>query len=267
MKAQNHDMKSNRVAVSEGRGMLHDMGGASTSPPERHRYRAPDDPRSIPLNDLLEFCARPVVDMKNDLFRKDGEAEPTIFFAGQLSLLRKPCVSVIGARDVSAEGRSRATKIAKALAAADIVVVSGLAKGVDQAAHRGAIDAGGGTVAVIGTPLNKAYPADNAELQEDIWQSHLLISQFRPGQRTFPSDFPKRNRLMAALTDASVIVEASDTSGTLHQAVECTRLGRWLFIMRSVVEDPRLSWPQKFLGLPRVEVLRDPDDVIRRVSR
>ena len=266
MIGQNQGMKSNRIAVSEGRGMLNEAGGASPSL-RKSRYRPPVQVQIVELSSLLAFCNRPVSDAQNDLFRKAGEAEPVINTAGNLDLLLRPCVSVIGARDVSDAGKARASRIARELAQAGIVVVSGLAKGVDESAHRAAIAGGGGTVAVIGTPLDKAYPAENAELQEEIWADHLLVSQFHPGQRTFPSDFPKRNRLMAALTDASIIVEASDTSGTLHQAVECTRLGRWLFIMRSVVENPKLSWPAKFLGLPKVEVLTDPSDVIRRVSR
>lgn len=266
MTGQNQDMRNRRVAVSEGRGMLHETGEAIAGQ-KKPRYRPPSSVQDVDLNELLMFAKRPVPDAQNDLFRKAGEAEPVIHLAGNADLLLKPCVSVIGARDVSEDGLARASRIAREMARAGIVVVSGLAKGVDQSAHRSAIAAGGDTIAVIGTPLDKAYPAENAALQEEIWIDHLLVSQFLPGQRTFPSDFPKRNRLMAALTDASIIVEASDTSGTLHQAAECARLGRWLFIMRSVVENPKLTWPSKFLGLPKVEVLTDPSDVIGRVSR
>jgi len=233
----------------------------------RIKYRPPNSPQTVGLTNLLEYCGRPIEDARADLFRKDGEAEPIIYWAGNLELLRKPSVSVIGARSVSDDGLRRAGKIARELASAGIVVTSGLAKGVDGAAHRGALAVGGDTIAVIGTPLNKAYPAEHAELQEEIWLEHLLISQFAPGQKTWPSDFPKRNRLMAQLTDASVIVEASDSSGTLHQAAECLRLGRWLFIMRSVVEDTRLSWPAKFVGHPKVVVLTASTDIVDRVTR
>jgi len=235
----------------------------------KSRYSPPSEEcqQKITLTDLLDFCGRPIGDGQNDLFRKVGEAEPEIFYSGNLDHLLAPSVSVIGARDVTDEGKSRAARIARELAMAGIVVTSGLAKGVDTVAHEACLGKGGKTVAVIGTPLNKCYPIENAELQQEIWAEHLLISQFRPGQRTFPSDFPKRNRLMAQITDASVIVEASDSSGTLHQAAECTRLGRWLFIMRSVVENQRLSWPAKFLNQPKVVVLEGPEDVINRVSR
>src|SRR5205814_51885 len=110
------------------------------------------------------------------------------------------------------------------------VIVSGLARGIDTAALMGAIEKGGRTVAVIGTPLDKAYPAENADLQTEIYSHHLLVTPFRIGEQVFKANFPKRNRVMAAISDATVIIEASDTSGTLHQAAECEKLGRWLFI-------------------------------------
>ncbi|MDK1480386.1 DNA-processing protein DprA [Sinorhizobium sp. 6-117] len=200
------------------------------------------------------------------LFKKAEERDPIIFFAGDLNLLKAKSISVIGARSVSSEGILRATRISRELASAGVVVTSGLAKGVDTAAHIAAIGAGGRTISVIGTPLDKAYPAENADLQRDIYEHHLLVSQFHPGQRTFQSDFPKRNRLMAALSDGSVIVEASDTSGTLHQAAECVRLGRWLFIMRSVIENRTVSWPGRFLDNPKTVVLTSVEDILSRIA-
>jgi DNA processing protein len=172
---------------------------------------------------------------------------PAIYFAGDPGLLERPRVAIVGSRDVSKDGSLRTTRLARELVAAGVVVVSGLAKGVDAAAHRSAIENGGRTIAVIGTPLDKAYPAENAELQETIWREHLLISQFPKGSPTSKSSFPERNKLMAALSHVTVIMEASDKSGTLHQAAECVRLGRPLFIARSVVEDPTVLWPKRFL--------------------
>jgi len=141
-------------------------------------------------------------------------------------------------------------------------VVSGLARGIDTHAIAAALEAGGRVIAVIGTPLDKAYPAENARLQERIYREHLLISPFAPGARIHRGNFPARNRLMAALSDATVIIEARDTSGTRHQAAECVRLRRWLFIARSIVDDSRLKWPTGFLGKPRVRVLTSSADVL-----
>lgn len=236
------------------------------TPKRRSSYVAPTTFYEAPLSELLAYADRTITKQQESLFKKPEENDPIIFWSGNIDLLKMPSVSVIGARSVTADGRARARKVAKGLASAGVVVTSGLAKGVDTAAHSGALEANGKTIAVIGTPLNKAYPAENSQLQQIIYNEHLLISQFYPGQRTFQSDFPKRNRLMAALSDASVIVEASDTSGTLHQAAECIRLGRWLFIMRSVVEDERLTWPKRFLDNPKTVVLTSVDEIISRIA-
>lgn len=185
-----------------------------------------------------------------------------LYYAGDLGLLRRPCVAVVGTRDVSAGGAARARRLARELVGAGVVVVSGLAKGVDTEALTAAIEAGGKVVAVIGTPLDKAYPAENKRLQEEIYREHLLVSQFPWGASTYQSSFPARNRTMAALSDATAIIEAGETSGTLHQAVACNRLGRWLFITRAVAENPDLTWPASFLRQPRTRVLTATEDIL-----
>lgn len=194
------------------------------------------------------------------------DAEPVLFYAGNLSLLSGMCIAVVGSRGASDVGLRRAERLSRELSENDVVTVSGLAAGIDTAAHRAAIAAGGHTIAVIGTPLERAYPAENAALQETIWRNHLLVSPFAPGTTTHRSSFPMRNKVMAALTDATVIIEASDTSGALHQAAECARLNRWLFISSSVVESTSVNWPAKFLaskgGANRVRVLTSTSDLL-----
>jgi DNA processing protein len=235
----------------------------------RARYRPPANVRRAGLNECLVFGGREPLEARQfDLLRREGSERPgELFIAGDSDLLRMPSVSIVGTRDVSDDGRRRASRLARELAAAGIVVVSGLAKGVDTAAHRGAIDGRGRTIAVIGTPIEKAYPAENADLQMQIYTSHLLVSPFSAGTQVFKSNFPARNRVMAALSDATVIIEASDSSGTLHQAAECQKLGRWLFITRAVAEDPRLTWPKGFIGKPKVAVLKETDDILIRIRR
>lgn len=167
---------------------------------------------------------------------------------GDLGLLRGTIrVSIVGARDASELGRRRATKLARQLAAERIVVVSGLALGVDHAAHTAAMASGGRTIAVIATPLERAYPKEHAQLQARIGREHLVLSQFGPGERVGRWSFPVRNRTMALLTHATVIVEAGDSSGTLHQGWEAIRLGRPLFFMRALLEDERLGWPRRLM--------------------
>ncbi len=187
---------------------------------------------------------------------------PTLYAVGDLSLLDAPAVAIVGARKASTAGRERAAELARALVRDDVVVMSGLAAGVDEVAHRAAIDAGGRTIAVVGTPPDKVYPAENSALQERIYREHLLLSPFAPGGRFFPSYFPERNRVMARLARATVIIEAGDTSGSLHQAVASLEVGHLVFISGSVIRDRSLTWPARFVGKPHVHEMNDPSDVL-----
>jgi Predicted Rossmann fold nucleotide-binding protein involved in DNA uptake len=250
--------------------MLMASYGDETHIKRKKRYSPPKNIGTVELRDLIKDTGRTgVEDRQFNLLRdgneKDGK-DVFIYFAGNINLLNRHAVSIVGSRNVSQEGLKRAYRLAKELSAAGVTVMSGLAKGVDTAAHTGAIAANGKTAAIIGTPLNKAYPAENAELQTEIYTDHLLISPFAEGTTVFKGNFPKRNRVMALLSDATVIVEASDTSGTLHQASECHKLGRWLFIMKSVVNNPSLTWPKKFLNNNKTRILSDTDEILDALS-
>jgi DNA processing protein len=240
--------------------------------PRRSFYNPPKDITRTTVGEILATVGRPNLSERMSSVSRKGaqgigpDAVP-VYFAGDYNLLGRPCVSVVGTRDVSDNGRRRASRVARELADNGAVVVSGLARGVDTIALISAIEAGGRAIAVIGTPLSKAYPAENFALQEEIWRHHLLMSPFAEGEQVFKANFPKRNKVMAAISDATVIVEASDTSGTLHQAAECQRRGRWLFIMEAVAEDESLSWPMSFLGTyERARILRDTKDIISAIT-
>src|SRR5215472_9610553 len=121
-------------------------------------------------------------------------APAALYVAGDRALLvRSPKVAIVGARNASAEGRRRAAKLARLLVERDVVVISGLAEGIDTSAHWAAIDAGGRTIGVIGTPLDRVFPRRNAALQALIASHHLLVSQFAPGSAVGRSAFPLRN--------------------------------------------------------------------------
>ena len=176
-------------------------------------------------------------------------APPRLYTSGDRALLEKGArVSIVGTRNPSEEGKKRARKLAGILAKRGAVVVSGLAKGIDTAAHTGAIEAGGRTLAVIGTPLDRCYPLENRELQHQIMQEHLCISQFPIGYPTKPANFPIRNRTMALFSDAGVIIEAGVKSGTISQGWEALRLGRGLFLSKALVDNPEISWTKEFLA-------------------
>jgi DNA processing protein len=189
-------------------------------------------------------------------------APPRLFTRGDTSFLREGArIAVVGSRKATPEAVRRAQKLVRYLVGHRALIVSGLAEGVDHAAHQAALERGGRTIAVVGTGLDLAYPAANAALQWRIAREHLLVSQFPVGTPIQRSNFPRRNRTMALIADATVIVEAGDTSGTLSQGWESLRLGRPLFIMRSVATSPALRWPAEMLGYGAI-VLSEPDELL-----
>lgn len=196
----------------------------------------------------------------NDVEKK--YAPEKLYVAGTLRIpLPRPRSAIIGSRKASPESLKAASDIAKALAKKGVIVVSGLAEGIDTAAHKATIEEGGRTIAVLGTPLDRVYPQKNLQLQEIIKRHHLAISQFPLGYPIQPKNFVLRNRTMALISDASIIVEAGDSSGSLHQGWEALRLGRPLFIWKSIMKDSSLSWPKKMFEYGALE-LAEPEQVI-----
>ena len=183
-----------------------------------------------------------------------------LYFQGTWELVTSRCVAIVGTREPTAEGRRRAAKLAKSLVADQFTIVSGLARGIDTVAHTTAIAEGGRTIAVIGTPITESYPAENRALQKTIADEHVLISQVpivRYARQHFQSRkhfFPERNVTMSALTEATVIVEAGETSGTLTQARHALKQGRKLFILDSCFRNSALTWPNRFLAQGAIRV-------------
>jgi DNA processing protein len=165
-----------------------------------------------------------------------------LHLAGDAALLGRPGVAVVGSRRASHAGRALAADVAGELVRRGLVVVSGLAVGIDAAAHEAAMHAGGRTVAVIGTTLDETYPRRNAELQARIAKDHLVVSPFAAGTPTSRWHFPKRNRVMARLALAMVLVEAGESSGTRHQVRECLDLGRAVFVHDALLVESGPTW-------------------------
>lgn len=189
-------------------------------------------------------------------------APEILYVKGPMEIpLPRPRVSIIGSRKASPNGLEAAQTITSILVEKKTVIVSGLAEGIDTSAHQTTIANGGKTIAVLGTPLNKVYPGKNFQLQQEIMNSQLAISQFPIGHTTTPKDFVLRNRTMALISDATIIVEAGDTSGSRHQGWEALRLGRPLFIWKSVFNNTQLSWPKQMMQYGAME-LSDPMDVL-----
>lgn len=172
-------------------------------------------------------------------------------------------VAVVGTRTPTPEGIAHARAIAGGLAERGVTVVSGLAAGIDTAAHGTALAVGGRTVAVIGTGLRRSYPAQNARLQQEIAERGVLISQFWPDAPPSKTSFPMRNAVMSGYSLATVVVEAAYRSGARMQARLALEHGRRVFLMRSLMTH---EWAREYATRPNTTVIDGPDDVFAELD-
>jgi DNA processing protein len=189
---------------------------------------------------------------------------PLLFVAGGLDPEDDRAVAVVGSRQASDEGRRTARAVARHLVNEGYTVTSGLAAGIDTEAHVAALDAGGRTVAVLGSGLDHCYPAHNAELARRILSSGALVSQFWPESRPSRQTFPMRNAVMAGMTRATVIVEAGMTSGTRVQARVALAEGRVLILLSALLRQP---WAQELARRPGVVVVESASEVVAAIRQ
>lgn len=187
------------------------------------------------------------------------QAPPILFARGSL-VVDDPAVSVVGSRDATDRGVAMSGSIARALVEDGISVIAGLAIGIDAAAHIAALRAGGRTVAVIGTGINKVYPAANRALHENIAREGLLLSQFWPDAPPQKHTFIQRNATMSGYGLATVVVEAGEQSGARAQARMAVGHGRPVILTDLVVS--RNKWAQELVGRPGVHVASSLDEVV-----
>ena len=198
---------------------------------------------------------------QNDIILKRGEegyperlavtdtAPPFIFARGNIDLLKERIVAIVGTRQPSEKGKESAYRLSEILGRYNIVIASGLARGIDTQAHTAAVRHNNCmTVSVIGTSLAKAYPAENSKLQELISEKGLVISQFAPSEKVQRWFFPMRNAVMSGISLATVVIEAGETSGALKQADYALKQGRYVFIPQSALDNPAISWPKRYLN-------------------
>lgn len=180
-------------------------------------------------------------------------------------------MAAVGSRKPSRDGLLRTRRLVRELVNDDLTVVSGLAAGIDHAAHETAIERKGRTIAAIGTPLSHVYPKASATLQSQIAERFLVVSPVPLGRyesqdyRRNRFFFPERNVLMSALAEATIIVEAGETSGTLIQARAALQQGRKSFVLESCFRDPRLTWPARLVAKGAIRVA-EYDDIRRGLS-
>jgi DNA processing protein len=189
---------------------------------------------------------------------------PVLFLRGSQDARDATSVAVVGTRQATPHGIEQARVLATGLAERGIPVISGLAAGIDSAAHTAALAAGGRTVAVIGTGIDRVYPQENADLQEKIASRGLVISQFLPGSPPTKMSFPMRNAVMSGYALATVVVEAAYRSGARMQARLALQHGRHVFLLRSLLDH---DWAQGYAARPGVTVVDNADDVFAGLQR
>jgi DNA processing protein len=188
-----------------------------------------------------------------------ADAPPALFFVGRRELLARTAIAIVGSRNATPQGIDNALAFAGALSAAGLTVVSGLALGIDTAAHRGALDGAGSTIAVIGTGPDRVYPARNRELAHTIAERGAIVSEFPPGTPPRKENFPQRNRLLSGLARGVLVVEATLSSGSLITARLAGEQGRDVFAIPGSIHSPFSRGPHKLIreGAKLVETAQD----------
>ena len=251
-------------------------------------HRFAESPGSLPSDFVAEEEAAECAQIVQDSFRNAGvlgygvrvngageypsklrdATHPVelLYYQGWWDIVASPSIAVVGTRKPSNDGLKRTQQVVRELVGHGYTVVSGLAAGIDRTAHETAIGVGGRTIAVIGTPLNHSYPRENSDLQRQIADNFLVMSQVpvkRYEERDYRhnrSFFPERNITMSALTEATIIIEAGETSGTLIQARAAIRQNRKLFVLESSFHNPNLTWPARLEAQGAIRV-KNYDDI------
>jgi DNA processing protein len=172
------------------------------------------------------------------LLLETADPPALLYCRGRIELLNCPALAVVGSRNATAQGVSNAEQFARSFSAAGLTIISGLAQGIDAAAHRGGLAAAGSTIAVMGTGVDSTYPRSNAALAEDIAARGLLVSEFALGTQAFAHNFPRRNRLISGLAQGCLVIEAALASGSLITARSAAEQGREVFAVPGSIHSP-----------------------------
>jgi len=189
---------------------------------------------------------------------------PFLFIHGELAEADARSVAVVGTRDASPDGIRRAGRMSRLLAEQGVTVISGLAKGIDTAAHRAALDAEGRTIAVLGTGITKCYPSQNRELAEEITRAGALVSQFWPTRPPGKDTFPRRNVVTSGLSQGTVVIEASSTSGAKMQARLALEHGKKVFLLHSLAT--KQPWARDYIARRGAIEVADVDEVVKHLA-
>lgn len=200
-----------------------------------------------------------------ELLKQLGDAPQALHVEGDAEVLHLPAIAIVGSRNPTSGGIETAYRFAEHLAKSGFCIISGLAQGIDAAAHRGALAAGGKTVAVLGHGLDQVYPRQNAELAAEIARSGALVTEYAEGTPPRRAHFPQRNRLIAGLSLGTLVVEAAIRSGSLITARLAGELGREVFAIPGSIHNPLARGCHRLLrqGAHLVETA---DDIVSELA-
>lgn len=199
------------------------------------------------------------------LLKTIPDPPPVLFVLGDPEVLTLPQLGVVGTRNPTSSGRQHAEKFAEHLAARGITITSGLALGIDGAAHRGALRANGLTIAVCGTGLDRIYPARHHQLGKDILAEGALVSEFSPGTPGRPANFPRRNRIISGLSLGVLVVEAAERSGSLISARLSNEQGREVFAIPGSINNPLARGCHKLIK-QGAKLVESADDILQELG-
>lgn len=198
----------------------------------------------------------------SDLLAEIFDPPPFLWVRGDQTILNQPAVSIVGTRRASEDGKRRAFELGRDLASAGLVIVSGLAYGIDGQAHRGALEAGGRTVAVLGSGVGVIYPSGHQRLAHEILERGALVSEFSPGAKPEASHFPRRNRVVSGLTLGTIVVEARAPGGALITARFALEQNRDVFAVPASLERGAPSATNRMIRDGHARLIESADDVL-----
>lgn len=232
--------------------------------------RSLDEPRArvnVELDAGHRAGARLITVLDEDYpsnLRQVPDLPPFLFVLGQHHATDERAVAVVGTRQATTTGLRRASRLATELTRQGVTIASGLARGVDTVAHTAALDAGGRTLAVIGTGITRCYPAENKTLAEQITRHGAVISQFWPTRPPGRDTFPRRNRVTSGISLGTAVIEASSTSGAKMQARLASEHGKHVWLMASLVAAQ--PWAQKMISQGRARTVSTTADILEDLS-
>lgn len=200
------------------------------------------------------------------ILREIAQPPWVLYARGRLELLQRPAIAIVGTRVPTAYGRHSAATLAQELSSEGLTVVSGLARGIDSKAHEAALYEAGGTIAVLPTPIDKCYPPENLSLFHKIAEHGLLVSETPIGTPLHPGQFPQRNRIIAALSVGTVVVEGATKSGSLITAQHASDMSRELFAIPGPITSPKSEGPNELIKRGEAKLISSAHDVIDELN-